>query len=149
MRRLIIIAAILPCVSGCLPPRPLERPSLRYPDMLRSAEVSGTEIARLHVDRHGRVSDVTFDSTAHVHDLFIPHARTTLRGVRFRPATRFGIPHAGAFTYSIQYFLGGPAREEPGTFSSGDSVPGCPLARDETHLVVCAVPLLERRQTTD
>jgi hypothetical protein len=116
--------------------------------MLREALVSGTEVARLRIDRHGAVSSVTFDSTAHVHDLFIPSARNSLRSVRFRPATRFGIAHAGKFTYSIQYFLGEPARVERGALSSGDSVPGCPLARDETHLVVCAVPLLSRRQTT-
>jgi hypothetical protein len=116
--------------------------------MLREARVSGTEVARLRIDRHGMVSDVTFDSTAHVHDLFMLSARNTLRSVRFRPAMRFGIAHAGAFTYSIQYFLGGPASAERGTLSSGDSVPGCPRARDETHLVVCAVPLLSRHQTT-
>jgi hypothetical protein len=147
MRRLII-AVTLTGVLGCSPPRPLERPRPQYPEMLRSSGVSGTEIARLHVDRQGIVSDVTFDSTAHVHDLFRYSARNTLRSVRFRPATRFGIAHAGTFEYSIQYFLGGPASVEPGTLSSGDSLPGCPLARDETHLVVCAVPIVVRRQTT-
>ena len=147
MRRLII-APTLASVLACSPPRPLERPHPRYPDMLREARVSGTEIAWLRVDRHGRVSEVTFDSTTHVHDLFIPSARNTLRSVRFRPATRFGIAHAGAFTYSIQYFLGGPASAERETFSSGDSVPGCPRARDETHLVVCAVPLFGHQQPT-
>jgi hypothetical protein len=116
--------------------------------MLREARVSGTEIARLRVDRHGTVSDVTFDSTAHVHDLFQVSARNTLRSVRFRPATRFGLAHAGVFTYSIQYFLGGPATARPGPLSSGDSVPGCPRARDETHLVVCALPLFSHAQPT-
>jgi hypothetical protein len=116
--------------------------------MLREARVSGTEIARLRVDRHGTVSDVTFDSTIHVHDLFRASARNTLRSVRFRPATRFGIAHAGTFTYSIQYFLGGPASAAPGASSTEDSVPGCPLARSETQLVVCAVPLLSHARTT-
>ena len=116
--------------------------------MLREARVSGTELARLGVDRHGMVSEVTFDSAAHVHDLFRASARNTLQSVRFRPATRFGIAHAGAFTYSIQYFLGGPPIAERGTRSSGDSVPGCPRARDETHLVVCATPLFGRQRTT-
>ncbi|MFL5489130.1 MAG: energy transducer TonB [Gemmatimonadaceae bacterium] len=147
MRRLII-AATLTGVLGCSPPRPLERPRPRYPDMLREARVSGTEIARLRVDRHGVVSDVTFDSTAHIHDLFTVSARNTLRAVRFRPATRFGIAHAGVFRYSIHYFLGGPPSAERGTLSSGDSVPGCPRARDETHLVVCSVPLLSHARTT-
>ena len=116
--------------------------------MLREARVSGTEIARLRVDRHGTVSDVTFDSTPHVHDLFRASARNTLRSVRFRPATRFGIAHAATFTFSIQYFLGGPATAEPETFSSGNGVPGCPRARDEAHLVVCALPLFSHAQTT-
>jgi hypothetical protein len=116
--------------------------------MLREARVSGTEIARLRVDRHGMVSDVTFDSTPHVHDLLRASARKALRSVRFRPATRFGIAHAGAFTYSVQYFLGGPASAERGTLSHEDSVPGCPRARDETHLVVCAVPLLSHARPT-
>ena len=147
MRRLVI-AATLTCILGCSRPHPLERPSPRYPNMLREARVSGTELARLRVDRHGVVSEITFDSTAHVHDLLSASARNTLHAVRFRPATRFGIAHAGAFTYSIQYFLGGPATAERGTRSSGDSVPGCPRARDETHLVVCAVPLIGRQRAT-
>ena len=118
--------------------------------MLRSAGVSGTEIARLDVDRHGTVSDVTFDSTVHTHDLFRVTARNTLRSIRFQPAKRFGIAHTAAFTYTIQYFLAepGPASGRTGTLSSADSVPGCPLARDETHLVVCAVPILVRRPST-
>ena len=107
--------------------------------MLRASKVSGTVIARVAVDRRGTVTNVTFDSTRHTHDLFRISARNSLRPIKFAPAKRFGIARAGTLTYWVQYVLGETrsANEGPQQLSGSDSVPGCPVARDATRLVVC------------
>ena len=113
--------------------------------MLRSAKLSGTVIARVAVDRRGTVTNVTFDSTQRAHDLFRASARNALRRIKFAPAKRLGIARAGARTYSIEYVLGeiDPGHQVPQP-AGADSVPGCPVSRDETRLVVCGVPHVVR-----
>ena len=114
--------------------------------MLRAAKVDGTVIARLEIDRRGAVSNITFDSTGHAHDLFRWSARKALVSIQFVPAMRFGLAHSGTFTYWVQYVLGGidPGSQGPQSLTGADSVRGCPVARDETHLVVCGLPEFRR-----
>ena len=113
--------------------------------MLRASKVSGTVMARVDVDRRGIVTNVTFDSTPHAHDLFRASARKALRATKFVPAKRFGVARAGTRTYSIEYVLGDidPGHQVPQP-PGADSVPGCPVSRDETRLVVCGVPHVVR-----
>ena len=113
--------------------------------MLYAAKLSSTVIARVDVDRRGTVTNVTFDSTRHAHDLFRASARNALRPIKFAPARRFGIARAGTRTYSIEYAIGeiNPGHQGPQA-SGADSVPGCSASRHETRLVVCGVPHVVR-----
>lgn len=146
MRPLGFAVAILISVAACSPPRPLEHPRPQYPDMLSAAKLGGTVIARLNVDRRGRVRSITVDSATHAHALFRVSARNALRSARFHPARWFGIAHPGSFRYSIQYVLAerGPAGSASPARSSVDSLAGCPHARSDSDLVVCAVPVVRR-----
>ena len=64
--------------EGNIPPR--------YPEILRSANVSGEVLAQFVVDTSGRAEMKTFKSLKSDHDLFTSAVRTALPQMRFYPA---------------------------------------------------------------
>jgi protein TonB len=60
--------------------------NLRYPDMLRSANVEGEVLAQFVVDTTGRVEAGSFKVLKSSHDLFTAAVRSALPNMRFYPA---------------------------------------------------------------
>lgn len=60
--------------------------NLRYPDMLRSANVEGEVFAQFVVDADGRYETGTFKVLKSSHELFTEAVKTALPNMRFYPA---------------------------------------------------------------
>lgn len=60
--------------------------NLRYPDMLRSANVEGEVLVQFEVDTNGRANMATFRVLKSSHDLFTASVRNALGSMRFYPA---------------------------------------------------------------
>jgi protein TonB len=60
--------------------------NLRYPDMLRSANVEGEVLAQFVVDTTGRFEAGSFKVLKSSHDLFTAAVRSALPNMRFYPA---------------------------------------------------------------
>jgi protein TonB len=60
--------------------------SLRYPDMLKSANVEGEVLAQFVVDTTGRVDMNTFKILKATHDLFAQSVKQAVQGARYSPA---------------------------------------------------------------
>jgi TonB family protein len=146
------VGASLVCLAlvACLPPRPAEPLRPRYPDMLRSANVSGTVNVSVQVDSHGSVRTVGFDSLPAAHEQFRAAARYSIRPIRFKPARTFGIARSGTARYTIDFVLVRSRRPlRPGErLSDGDTVLVCPSPRSPSHLVVCAEATISRADVT-
>lgn len=59
---------------------------LRYPDMLKSANIEGEVLAQFVVDREGRYEPGTFKVIKSSHDLFTAAVKNALPNIRFTPA---------------------------------------------------------------
>ncbi len=65
-------------------------PQPRYPDVLRSAGVTGEVLAQFVVDTTGRAEMSTFKALSSSHELFTAAVRATLPSMRFYPAETGG-----------------------------------------------------------
>ena len=65
---------------------------LHYPDMLRSARMSGDLLVQFVVDTSGRALPETFKVIKSTHELFTQSVRSALPNMRFAPATIGGKP---------------------------------------------------------
>lgn len=63
---------------------------VRYPDMLRSANVEGSVVARFVVDAHGKVEMAGFRAETSSHDLFTLAVKNAVSQWRFVPARNHG-----------------------------------------------------------
>jgi TonB family protein len=61
-------------------------PRMRYPDMLRSANIEGEVLVQFVVDTTGRVDIATFKVLMSSHDMFSQSVRELVRASRFYPA---------------------------------------------------------------
>jgi TonB family protein len=71
---------------------PTRQPSPRYPESLRSVNVTGTVIAQFVVDQRGRVEPGSIRILDTPHKLFSDAVRSALLEARFRPARVGGNP---------------------------------------------------------
>ena len=65
--------------------------TLRYPDLLRAANVEGVVLAQFVVDQDGRVEPGTFRVLKSNHDLFTQAVKVALPDMRFQPAEVKGV----------------------------------------------------------
>jgi len=136
---LVAIACVL--LASCSPPRPLQPIQPRYPDMLRSASLTGDATVHAVVDRNGRVSAVHFDSSRTSHDQFRASVKISLRAASFRPARRLGLRRTGKVEYVVRFVLvQSPADSlRPNDRrAASDTVSQCPPSRNAHEIVVCA-----------
>jgi hypothetical protein len=133
--------AMLLALASCASPRPLEPLAPRYPDMLRSADMTGVVIAAVRVSRTGEVTAIRFDSVALAHDLFRRSVGLTLKNERFAPARMLGFPRAGEATYVVRFVLLLPDSLSRASERSpaADTMPvACPAPKDKNEILVCA-----------
>jgi hypothetical protein len=142
---LMAIACVL--LASCTRPRPLEPLQPRYPDMLRSANLTSDVTVHAAVDHDGKVSALRFDSSRTTHDLFRASVKASLRAASFRPARQLGLRRAGRVEYVVCFVLvqspTDSLRPNDRRVAS-DTVSHCPLARNAHEIVVCAPSTLTR-----
>jgi TonB family protein len=146
------VGASVICLAlvACLPPRPTEPLKPRYPDMLRSANVTGTVTVSVAVDKHGAVRKVRVDTLTAAHEMFRAAVRYYIRRVHFKPARTIGIARSGTAKYTIDFVLVRSRQAlQPGERrSSSDTVLVCPASHSQSHLVVCADTPIIRADVT-
>jgi periplasmic protein TonB len=76
-------------VTGPVPPRE-GNPSPKYPDVLRSASVTGEVVAQFVVDTTGRAEMRTFKALSSSHEMFTAAVRAALPNMRFYAAETGG-----------------------------------------------------------
>ncbi len=148
--RLVAIACVL-LQASCTRPRPVEPVRPRYPDMLRSVNLTGDVTVRAVIDRNGRVSALRFDSSRATHDLFRASVKASLRAARFRPARQLGLPRPGRVEYVVHFVLVQSPIDSlrpNDRRAASDTVSQCPAARSAHEIVVCAPRTLTRADVT-
>ena len=146
---LVAIACVL--LASCTPPRPLQPVWPRYPDMLRSANLTGEVTVQADVDRNGRVSAVRVDSSRTTHDQFRTSVKNSLRAASFRPARRLGLRRPGRVQYLVHVVLVQSPKDSlrpNDRRAASDTVSECPLARNAHEIIVCAPSTLIRIDIT-
>lgn len=146
---LVAIACVL--LASCTRPRPLQPVRPRYPDMLRSANLTGDITVQAVVDHNGRVSALRFDSSRTTHDLFRASVKASLRAASFRPARQLGLRRAGSVEYVVRFVLVQSPTDSLRPHDrrvASDTVSHCPLARNAHEIVVCAPGTLTRVDVT-
>ena len=126
--------------SACQPAQLVTITLPRYPAMALSANVEGTLITRVPVQRDGSAGRASFDSLDAVHQLFALSFRNVLPSARFAPATRLGVPNDAILPMSVSFVLLRPVTPiQPGVPARYiDSLPErCPATADLQHLIVC------------
>lgn len=133
---------ILVCLvsSACAAARQLDPVVPRYPEILRSANVTGTVRARVSVNHKGAIDAIQVDSVEPAHALFRSAVISSFRTLRFAPARTLGIPHSEELPYLIRFVLVRPEEplKEDERLVLTDSLLGvCPKPAARYEIVVC------------
>ena len=139
-----IVAACL-STAACAAARQLEPVVPAYPELLRSANVTGNVRARVYVNRRGGVDAIRVDSVGTAKVLFRSAVLSSFRALRFSPARTLGRPHSAELEYMIRFVLVRPDEplKEGERLVAADSLSrACPKATARYEIVVCraAVP---------
>ncbi len=90
---------------GYLPPKPLDRPPLSYPELARLNHITGILRVLLTVDETGRVVESSLLSGSGSLLLDQVASDPALRGWTFRPATLGGKPVTGTYEQELEFKL--------------------------------------------
>ena len=146
MHRLLLAFSSLFTVLGCTSAYPLSIREPRYPDLLRTAALTGELPVRISVDRVGNVRAVQVDAQGaglgDAGSLFALAVRRSLRDAHFAPARRVGIAVPGKIALLYRFSLTRPvtplrADEVPG---KADSLPVTCPAPPSLRVVLICVP---------
>lgn len=131
--------------AACAGPRQLEPVVPRYPEVLRSANVTGSLHARVSVNKKGGIDAIDVDSIGPAHPLFRSAVESSFRALRFSPARTLGIPHSAELGYLIRFVLirpEEPLREDERLVPPDSLAVACPRPAARNEIVVCrtAIP---------
>jgi TonB family protein len=132
-------------VAACAPPRQLQPVFPRYPEILRSANLTGNVHARVSINRKGGIDSIRVDSAGPAQALFRSAVVSSFQALRFSPARILGVPHSAELDYLIRFVLVRPVKplqEDERLVTSDSLFATCPKPAAEFEIVVCrpAVP---------
>ena len=131
-------------LSGCSAAKPARQWVPAYPSMLRSAGYAGTTTVMVRVDRsgHPRVMPSGPSSVIGQHPLFLQAVGQAVRATPWRPARRFGFPHADSALYQVDFVMLRdtlPLGPNELRREGNDALPRtCPRPRTSHHVAVCS-----------
>jgi hypothetical protein len=141
MRHVLVIVCVV--VTACVQSRPLRPLSPRYPEVLSASGVGGQVVARVKIDRAGKVVAVNFEGPGNAASPFLESiVKSKIRTTQFAPARLLGVSRSSERSYLFTFVLIKPDRvlnENERWSAWADSLQAtCPTSSSRRDVIVCA-----------